>query len=563
MAKNNYLIGIDVGTGSARAGIFDREGAMVSSAFHAIQIWRPQPDFVEQSSGDIWKAICKSVNEAVQQASIEPDDVKGIGFDATCSLVVLGENDAPLSVTPNSDANQNIIVWMDHRAKREADEINQTGHGVLKYVGGVISPEMQTPKLLWVKRNHPDTWDKAVKFMDLPDFLVYKATGVDVRSVCTTTCKWTYLGHENSSSKESVGRWDDSYFREIGLSDLTEEDYKKIGSTVCPIGEPVGNGLSESSANEMGLKPGTPVGIAIIDAHAGGLGLLGVSDNGEEESRAIENRIALIGGTSSCHMAVSEDPVFIDGVWGPYFSAMIPGLWLNEGGQSATGALIDHIIFSSHHAEELKEKAKEKGTTVYSLLIKRLGKLAKKEDLDDIGLLTKDLHVLPYFHGNRSPRANPSLRGAVTGLTLSSTLNDLARLYLATIQSIAYGTRHIIQTMNEAGYDINQIVATGGGTKNEIFLQQHADICGCEILLPKEPEAVLLGSAILGAYAGGIYSTVQQAMINMNKAGMVINPKKGRMTEYHNAKYKVFHRMYEDEIEYGEMMGGGLSAINR
>lgn len=546
-----YLIGIDIGTASARAGIFSQQGELIAQASRDIQVWKPKTDFVQQSSENIWGAICHSVKQAMAGSNIKPEQIAGIGFDATCSLVVLGKDNKPLTISPDHSDEQNVIVWMDHRAKGETDEINKKGHEVLKYVGGVISPEMQTPKLLWLKRNMPRTWKKATHFFDLPDYLVFRATGKDVRSACTTTCKWTYLAHEDSETEGSLGRWDDSYFREIGLGDLTNEGYRRIGTNIRPMGEPVGEGLIKQSAEELGLKPGIPVGVSIIDAHAGGLGLLGMNNKGSK----FDNQIALIGGTSSCHMAVSEKPRFIDGIWGPYYSAMVPEMWLNEGGQSATGALIDHVIFSSTHAKSLKTEAERKSSTIYELLNNRLKKLANEKGLEDIGLLTKDLHLLPYFHGNRSPRADASLRGGIVGLTLSSTIDDLAIQYLATIQAIAYGTRHIIEEMNEAGYDINQISATGGGTKNDLFLKQHADICGCKIILPREQEAVLLGSAVLAAVASGAYPNIQEAMDGMNQPGKVIEPEKNQVViNYHNKKYKVFHKMYEDERSYNEIM---------
>jgi FGGY-family pentulose kinase len=551
--SEQFYIGIDVGTGSARAGIFNQNGKLISQASQTIKMWKPMPDFVQQSSENIWEAICHSVKRAMAESNLRADQIAGIGFDATCSLVVLGEDNRSLTVSPDGSDEQNVIVWMDHRAKGEAEEINQKGHEVLKYVGGVISPEMQTPKLLWLKRNIPDTWEKATHFFDLPDYLVFRATGEDVRSACTTTCKWTYLAHQGSAKIGSIGAWDDSYFEEVGLAGLKDEGYKRIGTQIRPMGEAVGSGLTKKSAEDLELKPGIPVGVAIIDAHAGGLGLLGMAE-GEPN---FDTQIALIGGTSSCHMAVSEKPRFIDGVWGPYYSAMIPGLWLNEGGQSATGALVDHVIFSSSHANHLKQEAEKKDTTVYELLNNRLIKLANEKELKDVGLLTQELHVLPYFHGNRSPRADASLRGGVVGLTLSCTVEDLAIQYLATIQAIAYGTRHIIQEMNKTGYKINHISATGGGAKNDLFLKQHADICGCKIILPKESEAVLLGSAVLAAVASGAYPTIQKAMAVMNQPGKIIVPERDqKVTNYHDLKYNVFHKMYKDERSYHKMMQG-------
>lgn len=555
-AENRCYIGIDVGTASARAGIFTPDGVMLGCGTREIRIYRSQNDFVEQSSDDIWRACCAAVKEAKSQAGINPNYVRGIGFDATCSLVALDAQDRPVSVSPTGRDEQNVVVWMDHRAVEQAQRINATAHHVLRYVGGTISPEMQSPKLLWLKENLPDTWRRSARFFDLPDFLTYRATSDDTRSLCTTVCKWTYLGHEPPVRSDAIGCWDDSFFCGIGLADLVEEGYQRIGTRVRPMGEPVANGLTETTARELGLNPGTPVGVAIIDAHAGGLGVLGAPLDGiRPDTESIETRLALVGGTSSCHMAVSRGPRFVNGVWGPYFAAMIPGMWLTEGGQSATGALVDHVIFSHARATDLQEEAAAANRTVYELLNDRLEALARNVDFP--AQLTRDLHVLPYFHGNRSPRADPTLRGAVSGLKLSDTIDDLALLYLATIQAIAHGTRHIIDTLNGCGYAIDTIMICGGGTKNPVFLREHADIIGSPIVLPREPEAVLLGSAILGAVASGdppSADSVMEAMANMSAAGRIITPATGFVGKYHAAKHAIFHRMYEDHIAYRALM---------
>lgn len=155
------FIGVDVGTGSARAGVFDPRGNMLGSAKQDIEIYREPGDIVEQSSADIWQAVCGSVRKAVENAGIDRSAVAGISFDATCSLVVLGQDGQPISVSPSGNVQRNIIVWMDHRAVDQANRINQTGADVLRYVGGTISPEMQTPKLLWLAENMPDTFANA------------------------------------------------------------------------------------------------------------------------------------------------------------------------------------------------------------------------------------------------------------------------------------------------------------------------------------------------------------------------------------------------------------------
>ncbi len=544
VAEDGLFLGIDVGTGSVRAGLFDGAGTMLGSGSQPIQLWRPEPDWAEQSSDDIWSACGIAVRAALDAAGASPDRVAGIGFDATCSLVVMDRADQPLSVSPSEDPTRNVIVWMDHRAIDQAERINAGGHAVLDYVGGRISPEMETPKLLWLKENRPQSWAAAGRFFDLPDFLVWRATGTDTRSLCSTVCKWTYLGHEPATVDGSVGRWDDSYFDSVGLGDLAAEGFARIGRRVRPIAETVGAGLTQSAAAELGLRSGIPVGVSAIDAHAGGLGVLGAPVGDEPvDAAALGRRLALIGGTSSCHLAVAPDPIFVPGVWGPYHSALLPGLWLAEGGQSITGALIDHVIQTHMRGQDLIAEAGRAGTTVYALLNDRLAALG--QGLDVPGSLTRDLHVLPDFHGNRSPRADPTLRGAITGLTLDDSVDALARLYLATVQALAYGTRHIIDQMNDKGYAVDTILATGGGSKNPVFLQAHADASGCRIVLPAEPEAVLLGSAVMGAVAAGRYGGLVEAMAAMNRAGQVIEPAGGATRRFHDAKYRVFLDLHD------------------
>jgi len=491
-------------------------------------------------------------HEQLWSTQVGPEEITGIGFDATCSLVVLDANDRPVTVSSNGRDAQNVMVWMDHRAIPQAACINAQKSPVLRYVGGVVSPEMQTPKLCWLKENRPQAWRRAAKFLDLPDYLTYRATGDDTRSLCTTVCKWTYLGHRGM---EGQG-WDRKYFHDIGLEDLAHENFARIGRRIRPMGEPLGQGLTVRAARELGLAAGTPVGVSIIDAHAGGLGMLGARIGTKRVTPAMLNhRLALIGGTSSCHMAVSAEPRFIRGIWGPYRSAMIPDFWLTEGGQSATGALIDHVIFTHGATPELIGTSKRSGLTPYEVLNAKLLAMAEAERVKHRGELTRDLHVQPDFHGNRSPRADPTLRGSISGLSLSATLEDLARLYLATIQAVAHGTRHIVEKMNRQGYAIDTLMVCGGGTKNPIFLQEHADVTGCTLVLPRESEAVLAGAAVLGAVASGRYATVIAAMAALNVPGEVVRPKRGRIKSYHDAKYKVFQRQHADFCAYRRLMG--------
>src|ERR1700747_2282060 len=166
------------------------------------------------------------------EASILPDVVKGIAFDATCSLVVLASDGAPVTVSRSGDPQRNVIVWMDHRAVGEAREINDTRHDVLRYVGGSISPEMEIPKLLWLKRHLPSTYRAAGPLFDLADYLSFPAPRSTVVSICTRACKWNFLAHEL--------RWSKSYFDRIGLGDLASDNYARIGSEIVAPGTPLG-----------------------------------------------------------------------------------------------------------------------------------------------------------------------------------------------------------------------------------------------------------------------------------------------------------------------------------
>lgn len=533
--------GVDVGTGSVRAGIFDAAGKRLGMGSQPIQMFRPQADFVEQSSDDIWRAAGAALRAALAQANLEAADIHGLGFDATCSLVALDAQDKPVSLSPTGRDEQNVIVWMDHRALAEATEINAHPHEVLRYVGGRISPEMEIPKLLWLKRHLPAAFARTARFLDLPDFLTCRATGGDIRSLCSTVCKWTYLGQE--------GRWDARFFERIGLREFVDEGFRRIGSDVRPLGGRAGL-LTETSARELGLNAGIPVGIPIIDAHAGGLGMLGIADCGHAAD--FNTRLALIGGTSTCHMAVAREPRFIGGVWGPYYSAMLPEWWLTEGGQSATGALIDHVIDTHARGPGLRAQARRESTTAYALLNDQLEKLSG--GLPSPAMLTQDLHVYPDFHGNRSPHADPGLAGMVSGLRLRDGMESLAALYLATIQAIAHGTREIVSALNSSGYRIDTLVACGGDTKNPVFVREHADITGCRVLLPQEPEAVLLGAAMLGAVAAHAHPTIEQAMAGMSRAGAVVEPARGETASYHLRKHAVFERMRADQKAYKGLM---------
>lgn len=568
-ASRSIFLGVDVGTGSARAGLFDEEGKLLGSSSSPIQIWKDGA-FVEQSSTDIWLAVCVAVKAACSKANVAPTEVQSLGFAATCSLVAVDSDSSPVSVSRSGDSRRNVIVWMDHRAVDQAERINTSKSPVLEYCGGAVSPEMQPPKLLWVKENLQESWSMVFRWMDLSDWLSYRATGDDTRSLCTTVCKWTYLGHAHmqyvndtdSRDMEACG-WDDEFWEEIGLGDLVEGHHAKLGRSVAFPGHPLGSGLAPTAAKELGLVPGIPVGTSLIDAHAGGVGViesLPPSETEENDKEAICNRMVLVCGTSTCHMAVSRSKLFIPGIWGPFWSAMVPEYWLTEGGQSATGALLDHIIENHAGSIHLANRAASQKISVFELLNKLLETIMTEQNQTFIGALTEDLHVLPDFHGNRSPIADPKSKGVIYGLTLDTSDQQLALLYLATVQGIAYGTRHIVEHCNAHGHKINTLLACGGLSKNPIYIQEHADIIGCPVILPRESESVLLGAAILGAVATKKYNSLREAMKALNAAGQVIHPSTDpKVKKYHDAKYKIFRGLYEQQLSNRSVMAQALA----
>jgi len=531
------FIGIDVGTGSARAGVFDHSGRLLGVASANIRSFWPRPDFAQQSSREIWAAVASACRGAVAQAGVAADRIAGIGFDATCSLVVADAAGAPVSICPDGAAGQDVVLWMDHRAIGDAQAINATGAAVLAHVGGVISPEMQMPKLRWLKRELPGAWAKAARFWDLPDWLAHRATGAETRSLCSAVCKWTYLGHQGTNGEG----WDKDFLAEIGLADLAA-DPARIGTSFAAPGEAVGR-LSAQAAAELGLAPGTPVASGMIDAYAGALGTLGVAPD-----RGTEARLAVIAGTSACHILTAPDPVFVPGVWGPYLSVLLGGVWANEGGQSAAGALIDAVLARHAAFAGVQAEANASGMRPTDLLDARLAALAP-----ETATLARGRHVQPDFHGNRSPLADPTRHGAIVGLSLANDTDDLALDYLATVQALAYGTRHIIDEMRRAGAAVEAIVVSGGLAKNALYLRETADATGLTVLVPAQTEPVLLGAAMLGAAASGGYAGLPEAMAAMSGDVAQVAPR-STLRAYHDAKFAVYRRMQDDFAAYAALM---------
>jgi len=441
-----------------------------------------------------------------------------------------------------------------------------------------MSLEMELPKILWLKRHMPAELFDQCMFFDLPDFLTYRATGDLARSNCSLACKCSYVPPEIEGSSG----WNVELFNQIGLDSIAKDDFRQLGGQpgksglILTAGQPVGAGLSAKAASELGLNPGTAVGSGVIDAYAGWVGTvaapmpdLGSKTVDLQESR---HRLAAIAGTSTCHIVQSPEAVFVPGVWGPYLHAIFPGFWMNEGGQSSTGQLLDFMLETHPAWPKLLEQAKAKGVNHFVLLGDLLKEQMKETEAPFLTYLTRGLHIYPDLHGNRSPLADSKMRGVIVGLSLDKGVKDLALRYLATCEAIALQTRHIIDDMNKRGHEIKYLFMSGGLVKNGILMQLLADICSIPIQLPFSHSAsVVLGSAMLGAIAaqevssGGKISSQEEAekrgrgmadelwktMEKMSRPGTTVLPKAGdKEKKLLEVKYKIFHDLIKTQRQY-------------
>jgi FGGY-family pentulose kinase/HAD superfamily hydrolase (TIGR01509 family) len=526
----NHIIAVDVGTSSARAALFDRSGRLLARNEHPIHLWRMGADVAEHESEDIWRAVCAAVRDVVDAGGGEPGRVAAIGFDATCSLVIRDKAGQPVTVSQTGDDARDTIVWLDHRAHREADECTATGHAVLAHAGGTMSPEMQIPKLMWLKRNLNQSWSRMAHAFDLADFLTWKATDSNTRSQCTLTCKWTYRPHEPDG-------WSVDFLENVGLHDMLGK--AGLPAKAAPVGSCIGT-LSSKAALELGLTENCKVSSGLIDAYGGALGALGTH---AADASAVENHMALIAGTSSCVMTLSPQMRFIEGVWGPYLGVGIPGLWMNEGGQSATGALLDHII-------RVHSAGREPSVAMHASIIKRIAELRAVEGED----LARRLHILPDFHGNRSPLADPHALGVVSGLAIDSSFDGLCRLYWRAAVSIALGVRHILETLKENGQSVLMLHVTGGHVRNPLLMELYADATGCTVSEPGAEDATLLGTAMTAAAAAGLYPGVAEACAAMDQGATkrIPNP---QATARFEIDYRAFLAMHRHRAEIEEIVG--------
>ncbi|MBO9125825.1 MULTISPECIES: FGGY-family carbohydrate kinase [unclassified Rhizobium] len=523
-----HVVAVDIGTGSARAGVFDARGQLLGKADHPIIMNRPRENHAEHDSEDIWSAVCIAVRRAMEQSGAAPESIGAIGFDGTCSLVVRDIDGGQISVSTGGERRFDTIVWLDHRALKEADFCTATGHEVLEHSGHFMSPEMEMPKLMWLKKKLPGTWANTGYLFDLADFMTWKSTGSLARSRCTLTSKWNYLAHLQDG-------WRKDFLEQIGLDDLQARG--QLPDDTIAVGGSVGT-LTKEAASALGLTTACHASSGMIDAYAGALGALGGDAHDPEQ---LERQLALIAGTSSCIVSFSRKRRPSHGMWGPYYEAVFPGTWLVEAGQSATGALLDHVV-------RMHAAGGEPTAALHQKIVSRISQL-RSEEGDAFGAR---IFVLPDFHGNRSPLADPHAVGAVSGLTLDTSFDGLCALYWRTAVAIALGIRHILERMKEYGYAPDTLHVAGGHVKNPVLMELYSDATGCKVVVPKMNEAVLLGTAMAASVACGLHADLATAGSAMYPGGDVHVPDESKRALY-DRDYRRLLAMYRHRAELEAM----------
>lgn len=488
---NGLFIGVDFGTQSVRCGIVDSKGQVITACETAYQTQYPAPGWAAQDPAEWLKSFDEALLQCVRQVDHNTlDNIKGLSLCTTASTVLPVSRDGK----PLTDA----LLWMDNRAKEEAAYINNKKHEVLKYCGGEVSVEWMMPKMLWVKNHQPDIYESMDRFVELLDFVNHHLTGEWCSSICQATCKANYV--------KDYGEWVEDYYESIGL------DSGKLSKNVLKLGEPVGR-IRKELAERYSLPLDLNVYQGGTDAHVAMLGL-GIYKPGD---------MSIVMGTSFVHLAFGKQPVFLDGIWGPYNDPVVPGLFCFEGGQVSAGSITKWFL----------REFGITGDNGYLEMTKEAEKIQPGSD----GVITLD-----YFQGNRTPYKDPKAKGVLYGLTLSHTR---AHIFRSILESIAFGTKNIIDTIGQAELNIDNIVASGGVVKNPLWMKIISNVTQKPILLTKNSSnAGILGCAILAALGSGEYRGFEEAIQNMVQISATIEPDLNEYKKYEET-YHNYLKMYQ------------------
>ena len=278
-------------------------------------------------------------------------------------------------------------------------------------------------------------------------------------------------------------------------------------------------------------------------------------------------RLAAVAGTSTCHLAMSAEPVFVPGVWGPYRDVLIPEFWMAEGGQSATGELLKHVLETHPAFQQALSISESYNTNIYDYLNEHLKIMQSEAGAPTISYLGRHFFFYGDLFGNRSPIADPRMTGSVIGLSSDKSLNGLALYYYATMEFIALQTHQIIETMNKAGHSISSIFMSGSQCQNDILMRLMASACDMPVLIPQYVHAAVAhGAAMLGAKAAsadkeGKTEPLWDIMDRMSKPGKAVHPTTDpHEKELLKVKYKVFLEQCESQRVYRKDVDAVINA---
>ncbi|HRW11254.1 MAG TPA: ribulokinase [Caldilineaceae bacterium] len=487
----SYAIGIDFGTESGRVLLVDvADGREIATAVHAyangvIDQLLPgsgqplPPDWALQDPGDYIAVLQQAIPAVLQESGVDAADVIGVGIDFTsCTILPTLRDGAPLCRLPQwrGEPHAWVKLWKHHAAQPEADRINDLAlarqEPWLELYGGKISSEWFFSKALQMLDEAPAVYHAAERIIEAADWIVWQLTGREVR--CTSTAGFKAIWQAESG-------YPSASFLAALHPDFANIVEAKMAASLQPLGSRAG-GLTEEAAAWTGLRPGTPVGVAVIDAfsavYAGQTTAPGV--------------MAIILGTSTCHMLIAKEKIPVPGVTGLVKDAFIPGYYGYEAGQAATGDILAWFVRRGvppvYH-----EEAERRGISLYALL----EEAAAQQRPGAHGLLALD-----WWNGVRSTLGDAELSGMLVGATLATTAPDI---YRTLIEGTAYGTRHIVENFERHGVPVTQIVAAGGlAEQNRLLMQIYADVLNRELRVVKSGQAGALGAAVLGAVAAGV-----------------------------------------------------------
>ena len=500
MEDTGYVIGIDMGTGSARAGVYGIDGEQLGFGSARWETNHPRPGRAEQDTDEWWTCTVSAVKTAIKNSDVDASKIRAISMDATsCTVVVLDAENEVL---------RPAIMWMDVRSVEETEEITATGDPALKYCGqGPVSAEWGLPKAMWLKKHEPETFSRTAVICDQTDWLVFRLTGTWAMSVSHAAGKYFYDRDE--------GGWPLSLYRAVDAEDILA----RYPSRVAQVGERIGELLPEV-ADEFGLSPDTLVVEGGIDAYLGAVGL-GVAQPG---------RLALITGSSHVITGQLAEPIHTKGLWGAFTDATVPGYYTIDGGQVSTGSLIEWFL--KNMAPQAQKAASERGGNAYDVLT---------EDASRIAIGSDGLILLDHFQGNRAPYFDARSRGMLWGLTLHHTE---AHMFRAILEGICFGTEAIFEVMRSEGVPLEEVVVSGGATNNRLWLQMHADVSNIPIVLTNVPEGPVLGAAMVAAVGAGFHPDIPTASREMTSVREIIEPN----PEAHE-QYRFNYQAYKDAYQ--------------